>query len=565
MKKKWLIKELNTDEMPALPEYPTLVSRILALRGINDQQQINDFLNPDYSKLIDPFTFKDMRKACERIWQAIDAKQKIVIYADYDADAITASSVMTLGLRKLGATVDCYIPDRFTEGYGMNLDAIKKVRVDGAGLMITVDCGTNSVDEAELCNQIGLDLIITDHHEITGALPQALALINPKNSEDNYPFKFLTGVGVAFKVMQAMFSDKERLVAREVAPGWEKWLLDLVAIGTVADLQSLTSENRIIVHYGLQVLSKTRWPGLRALLDTAKYKPGKFTTHTLGFVIAPRINAAGRIKHADVAYKMLISENILEAQNYAMELEGLNLHRQQLTEQILSEAREQILMVSERKVLLAAGANWPKGVVGLVAGKLAEEFGKPVLIMDKGEVYATGSARSHPNFDIVKALSYSKDLLEKYGGHTQAAGFTLSSEKIDLLYAKLLEFAETLEPDDSGPVLEIDAEMKGSELNWETYELLEKFEPFGFGNPRPRFLGRGMQVVDCRTVGAQAQHLKLRVLWDGKVAEAIAFKQGYLTAKLKPGNAFDAVFELEANEWNGHKDLQLKITDINVL
>ncbi|MBX4187737.1 MAG: single-stranded-DNA-specific exonuclease RecJ [Candidatus Doudnabacteria bacterium] len=564
MKKKWLVKQSNNIGVN-LPEYPGMVSKLLALRGITDQQQIHDYLNPDYSKLIDPFIFKDMDKSCQRIWGAIDKKEKIVIYADYDADAITASSVLTLGLRKLGATVDCYIPDRFTEGYGMNLEAIQKVKQDGANLMITVDCGTNSVAEAKLCREIGLDLIISDHHEITGQLPEAYTLINPKNPEDLYPFKYLTGVGVAFKIIQALFSNSARTSAAGVIPGWEKWLLDLVAIGTVADLQSLTSENRIMVYYGLQVLNKTRWPGLRALLDTAKFKPGKFTTHTLGFVVAPRINAAGRIKHADVAYKMLISDNIIEAQNYAMELEGLNLHRQQLTEQILSEAREQILLVSDKKVLLASGANWPKGVVGLVAGKLAEEFGKPVLIMDRGELQATGSARSHPNFDIVKALTYSKDLLEKYGGHTQAAGFTLRSDKIESLYMKLLEFAETFAPDDSGPVLEIDAEMSSTDLNWETYELIEKFEPFGIGNPRPKFLGKSLQLVDCRTVGADSQHLKLRALWNGKVAEAIAFKQGYLTAKLKPGSSFDAVFEVEANEWNGHKDLQLKIIDINIL
>lgn len=567
MKKKWQLKQMpHGAVLPALPEYPPLIAKLLALRGLTEEQAIHDYLNPNYSNLYDPFIFKDMRKACERIWQAIEEKQRIVIYADYDADAITASSVMTLGLQKLGASVECYIPDRFTEGYGMNLEAIKKIKDDGAGLLITVDCGTNSVAEAELCRELDLDLIITDHHEITGDLPKAFALINPKNAEDSYPFKYLTGVGVAFKAIQGIFSYKdkiEKIGGLQVPEGWEKWLLDLVSIGTVADLQSLTSENRIMVHYGLQVLAKTRWPGLRALLDAANYKPGKFTTHTLGFVIAPRINAAGRIKHADVAYKLLISENSLEAQNYALELDGLNLHRQNLTEQILSEAREQILLVSDKKVLLAAGRDWPKGVVGLVAGKLAEEFGRPVLVLDKGEVYATGSARSHPYFDIVKALAYSKDLLEKYGGHTQAAGFTLQSSNIDALYQKLLEFAETQVPEDTGPVLEIDAEMGSMDFNWETYELIEKLEPFGFGNPRPKFLGRNMQVIECRAVGATQQHLKLRALWDGKVVDAIAFRQGFLSAKLTPGSNFHAVFEMEANEWNGHKDLQMKIVDIN--
>ncbi|HYC79400.1 MAG TPA: single-stranded-DNA-specific exonuclease RecJ [Candidatus Binatia bacterium] len=563
MKKKWLVKQLVGTVLPNLPEYPSLVVNLLALRGMTEPEAIQNYLNPDYAKLFDPFLFKDMQKACDRIWQALANKERITIYADYDADAITASSVMTLGLRKLGGIVECYIPDRFTEGYGMNLDAMRKVKDSGGGLVITVDCGTNSVAEAKLCRELGLDLIITDHHEITGELPKAFALINPKNPEDNYPFKYLTGVGVAFKVMQAMFSDSVKAEAAGASPGWEKWLLDLVSIGTVADLQSLESENRILVHYGLQVLSKTKWPGLRALLEVAKLKPGKFTTHTLGFVLAPRINAAGRVKHADAAYKLLVSENILEAQNYALELDNLNVHRQMLTEQILSEAREQVMLLSDKKVLLAAGANWPKGVVGLVAGKLAEEFGRPVLVMDKGEIYATGSARSHPQFDIVKALTYSKDLLEKYGGHTQAAGFTLSSGNIDMLYQKLLEFADTLDNKNSDPVLEIDAEMKSQDLNWEVYEMLERFEPFGFGNPRPKFVGRNMTIIETRSVGVHNQHLKLRLLWDGKVVDAIAFRQGYLVTKLMPSSNIDAVFEMEANEWNGHKDLQIKIIDIN--
>jgi single-stranded-DNA-specific exonuclease len=559
MKKKWLIKEVDESLLPNMPEYPHLVARLLALRGLTQPEPIQEFLNPDYNKLHDPFLFKDMARSIERIRTALNEKQKIIIYADYDADAITAASIMALGLRKLGGIVDCYIPDRFTEGYGMNLDAIKKVAEDGTKLMITVDCGTNSVAEAVLCKELGMDLIITDHHEITGSLPDAYTLINPKNPEDRYPFRYLTGVGVAFKVIQALYQGND---APDTPAGWEKWLLDIVSIGTVADLQTLEGENRILVHYGLQVLNKTRWPGVRALLEVSKMKPGKFTTHTLGFVLAPRINAAGRIKHADVAYKMLISENILEAQNYALELDSLNTHRQMLTERILSEAREQVLPHADRKVLLAAGADWPKGVVGLVAGKLAEEFNRPVLVMDKGPEFATGSARSFPYFDIVKALTASKDLLEKYGGHTQAAGFTLRSDNIDLLYKQLLEFADTLNETDSDPVLELDAVMTAGEYNWDTQELIEKFEPFGFGNPRPKFAGYGLQVIDCRTVGAQAQHLKLKLLWDGKVVDAIGFRQGFWMGKITPSQMVDIAFEIESNEWNGHKDLQMKIIDI---
>jgi len=549
--------------MPDLPGYPGLVVRLLALRGLSDAAAIQDFLNPSYSGLLDPHLFKDMAKACDRIWQAIEKKEKIVIYADYDADAITASSVMTLGLRRLGAITDTYIPDRFSEGYGMNIEAMRKIRQEGAGLMITVDCGTNSIAEADLCRELGLDLIITDHHEMTGDLPKAFALINPKNPEDAYPFKYLTGVGVAYKVMQAMFDTDRRRALPDLPDGWEKWLLDLVAVGTVADLQSLTLENRIMVRYGLQVLGKTKWPGLKAMLEAADIKDKKYSTHTLGFVIAPRINAAGRIKHADAAFKLLIADDKQVAAGLAKDLGALNTHRQLLTEQILSEAREKMLAQPDRKVMLAAGEGWPKGVVGLVAGRLAEEFGKPVLIMDKGEEFATGSARSHPKFDIVKALVHAKDLLVKFGGHTQAAGFTLKSENIEAFHQRLLEFADTLGEDGAAPVLEADAEITSADFSWDTYEYLEKFEPFGIGNPRPKFIGRGMEVLEARTVGVTAAHLKLKVLWDGKVADAIAFRMGFLALQLQPNQRIDAIFELESNEWNGRKDLQMKIIDIN--
>jgi single-stranded-DNA-specific exonuclease len=563
MKRKWAVKQVDHAVKIDLPEYPGLISRLLILRGLTEPEKIEEFLNPEYTRLLDPFIFKQMQKAVDRIWKAIKSKQKIVIYADYDADAITASSVMTLALRRLGASTDCYIPDRFSEGYGMNLEAIKKIQSDGAGLLITVDCGTNSVAEANLCQELGLDLIITDHHEITGDLPKAFALVNPKNPEDQYPFKYLTGVGVAYKVVQALFSRQEKLDELNIPNGWEKWLLDLVAIGTVADLQALQSENRIMVHFGLQVLPKTKWPGLKALIDVCKIQGGKLTTHTLGYLIAPRINAAGRIKHADAAFKLLISEDLEQARVYAKELDELNTHRQTLTEQILSEAREQIMLVSDRKVLLAAGEGWPKGIVGLVAGKLAEEFNKPVLIMDKGPEFSTGSARSHPKFDIVKALVHSKDLLEKFGGHTQAAGFTLASSNIEPFYKKLLEFAENL-ADEPEPLLEVDAEMESKDFNWETHEYLEKFEPFGLGNPRPKFIGRGMQVIDARTVGGEGRHLKLKLLWNGKVVAGIAFKFGFLVTQIRANQTLDAVFEMESNEWNGHKDLQVKIIDLNL-
>ncbi len=550
---------METNKLATLPEYPSLILKLLALRGFTEGEEIRDFLNPDYAKLTDPFRFKQMQKAVERVLSAAEKKEKITIYADYDADAITAASVVYLGLKKMGVVADYYIPDRFTEGYGMNVEAVKTIAANGTKLIITVDCGINAVEETLLAKTLGVDVIITDHHELTGELPNAYAVINPKNPQDEYPFQFLTGVGVAFKLIQALFSGQPALA------GHEKWLLDLVAIGTVADCQSLTGENRILVNYGLKVLAKTKLPGLQAMLASAGLRDNKYDTFTLGFILAPRINAAGRIKHGDTAFKLLTAENEFEAKNLATELNKLNQHRQLLTEQVLSEAKAQIEMASDKKVLLAVGNDWPKGVVGLVAGKLAEEYNRPVLAISSEQGIATGSARSTPDFDIVAALTAAKDLLQKYGGHTQAAGFTLSSDNLLSFHQRLLEYADGLNLIVSDPVLEVDSEIEPTDITWENYNYLEKLAPFGYGNPKPKFIGRNFEVLDSRTVGATNQHLKLKLKFGDHSLPAIAFGKSFYNASLTPGKKLDAMFELASNEWNGHKELQLKIMDIKPL
>jgi single-stranded-DNA-specific exonuclease len=497
-----------------------------------------------------------MQQAVERIRRSIDQQEKVTIYADYDADAITAAAVVYLALQKLGLRADYYIPDRFAEGYGMNLEAVAAIAANGSKLIITVDCGINAVEEAILCRTLGMDLIITDHHEVTGELPNALAVINPKNPQDEYPFRYLTGVGVAYKLVQALFSKSEKF------DGWEKWLLDLVAIGTVADCQSLTGENRILVSFGLKVLAKTRWAGLRALLATANLRDKKYDTFTLGFILAPRINAAGRIQHGNTAFRLLVEENPAEAEKLAKELNELNQHRQLLTETVLSEAKSQIELIADKKVLLAVGQNWPKGVVGLVAGKLSEEYNRPVLAVSQQEGLATGSARSTPDFDIVAALGYAKEMLIKYGGHTQAAGFTLSADNLPHFHQRLLEYAESLNLTFSEAVLEIDAEAESDDINWENFGFLENLAPFGFGNPKPKLVGRGLEVLECRLVGATGKHLKLKLKFGDHRLPAIAFGKAFLSPALVPGKKLDAVFELAANEWNGNRELELKILDI---
>ncbi len=557
MKKKWQLKAAPTEVLAETPELPLIIRKVLALRGVVKSDEIERYLNPDYGNLHDPFLFIHMQTAAERISQALEQKEKIVIYADYDADAITACSVVYLALKKLGTQVDYYIPDRFTEGYGINEEAIRKIAADGGKLIITVDCGINAVKEAALARELGMEVIITDHHELTHELPDAIAIINPKNPQDNYPFPYLTGVGVAYKLVQGLYA------YMKITDGWERWLLDLVAIGTVADCQSLTGENRILVSFGLKVLSKTKWKGLRYLLKFAGVEK-RPDTFTLGFIIAPRINAAGRIKHAATAFELLICEDDDKAAELAEELNQLNSHRQMLTEQILSEAKSQIELIADKKILIAHGVDWPKGIVGLVAGKLTEQYNRPVLAIsstDQGE--AVGSARSIPEFDIVEALKYAKDVLVKYGGHTQAAGFTLSSSKIQDFHLKLLEYAETVNLVIEDPTLYLDAEATPNDLTWEISDYLDKMAPFGIGNSRPKFLAQGLKVLETRLVGG-GKHLKLKVKFGDKILDAIGFNQGYEAQTLTHNCEIDVAFELSCNEWNGNKELQMKILDIKM-
>lgn len=576
MQKIWKIKERTRQD---------LIAQLLENRGLATPQQIQDFLNPDYSKLHSPFLFKDMRKAVDRIWDAILRNQKILIYSDYDADAITSNALLFRTFQFFGIKPEIYIPDRFTEGYGLNLEAFAKIKEQGADVVITVDCGTNSVAEADFCLENGIDLIITDHHELTGAAPKSYALINPKIPGEEYPYNQLTGVGVAFKLACALLQDKSRhgFAANGLAPaanikeGYEKWLLDLVAIGTVADCHSLLGENRVLVKYGLQVLAKTKWPGLRALMLRSglaeKAAAGKLDAYSIGFVIAPRINAAGRIDHAKGAFDLLVCDDYTEAVQLAAELERLNSHRQMLTETVMSEARLQIGLISERKILLAVGDNWPKGVVGLVAGRLCEEYAKPVLVLERGEVESTGSARSVPAFNIVSALNFSRQILVKYGGHAAAAGFTLKSEHIDLFYKNILDFAErNLADQDLVKIREIDAEIFPEQINIENAEMIERFGPFGIDNQKPKLMVSGVEIRDMTVVGKDQKHLQMEVSVPGGNGSSDSNGSrslkciGFNLAKsaqglLRIGQKIDLAVELMVDEWNGRKNIKLKIID----
>lgn len=554
MQKIWKIKSRTKQNF---------VEQLLENRGFAGAASAAEFLEPQYAGLHDPFLFKDMRKACERIWQAIENSEKILIYSDYDADAITANAVVYRGLQALGAAAEIYIPDRFTEGYGLNPEAFEKIKAAGVSVVITVDCGTNSTLEAEICKTAGIDLIITDHHELTGAQPRAFALINPKLPGEQYPYHEITGVGVAFKLVCGIFSYRER---HPLPEGYEKWFLDLVAIGTVADCHSLLGENRILVKYGLKVLAKTKWTGLAALLEASGLKDkalsGGLDTYVLGFVIAPRINAAGRIEHASIAFDLLATDDRAKAAELAARLEQLNSRRQALTENVMSEARIQLEQISDRKILLAAGSDWPKGVVGLVAGKLVEEFARPVLVLEKGELECTGSARSISSFNVVDALASARHVLVRFGGHAAAAGFTLKTEHVEVFYKSLLDYAEANMPDgEAAKILELEAELAPEEINLDNLAAIEKFEPFGVDNLRPRFALCNAEVVGFTAVGKDQKHLQLTVAARGKQFKCIGFGFGKAAAGLRLGDKIDLAFEFLGEVWNGAKLLKLKLVD----
>lgn len=537
-----------------------LLTSLLSNRGLENPKEIASFLNSRFEESLDPSLLKDMEQALERIKEAFEAHEKIVIFADYDADAVTAAAVLMRFLRHIGhQKVDYYIPDRFTEGYGINSEAVRTLAQRGTNLIITVDCGINAFEAITVARELGVDVIVTDHHEPLGVIPPALAVVNPHRLDDAYPFKDLTGVGVAFKLVQALV--KKFGIKR----GWEKWLLDLVAIGTVADCQSLLGENRIFVKWGILVLQKTKWPGLKTLLETAGIWGESLDTYKIGFVIAPRINAAGRIEHAGLALELLLTDDEEQAADLTRKLEDLNRHRQELTAQILSEAREQLAASLDKKILLAVGKNWPKGIVGLVAGKLTEEFYRPVLVLEKGERESTGSARSIGNFNIVQAISKSSSLLVKYGGHAMAAGFTILSEHIESFHNNLLEHAEkVLRDDDLSPQLYYEAEISLPDVTEGLLATLKKFAPFGLGNPKPRFRINNLGAKFISTAGTDGKHLRMTVEANGQSFGCIGFNLGFWADKLAGREQkIDIICEPQHNEWNGQRKIQLKIIDLD--
>ncbi|MFA7209154.1 MAG: single-stranded-DNA-specific exonuclease RecJ [Parcubacteria group bacterium] len=568
MRKKWDVKKESGEPIVGLEDggFHPVVLRLLANRGITEPDGIGKFFNFSYAADVhDPFLFSDMEKAMARMAQAKERKEKLAIFGDYDADGVTATALMFETLTSLGfADVIPYIPGRQTEGYGMNETAIEYLAKEGVSLIITVDCGVTNVAQTDKARSLGVDVIITDHHYVPKELPQAVAIINPHMENCGYPFADLAGVGVAFKFAEALYRKFDAGRIDQL-----KWLLDLVAIGTVADCVPLIGENRVLAKYGLVVLSKTRRAGLLEMFKVGRIAVDENNipdTQKIGFQIAPRINAAGRMDHASMAYDLLIEKDAAKARDMALEIEDKNKGRQKITTEIVREVRALAEnSFKDRKLIFATNEHWQVGILGLIAGRVAEEFNKPTAVFQKRETEFVGSFRSIDQVNIVNVLEQCSDLLIRFGGHSQAAGAQVEHKNMEKFYEKMSAIIEKeLEGKDITPSIVIDLEVGPQDIDWELVEAIDKLQPFGEGNEEPVFLMRDLTIADMKIVGNGTKHLKLSLrAQDGpKIFEAIGFRLGENEFGLEVGEAVDIVFNLQEDEWNGNKKMQFNLIDI---
>jgi len=544
-----------------LSDVHPLVVQVLYNRGLTHAEEARTFLRGPFEP-DNPFRLQGMDRAVSHVREAIRAGVPIVVYGDFDADGITATALLVLTLRSLGGETYPYIPHRVDEGYGLNRPALTELARKGARLVITVDCGIRSPEEVAHARRLGMDVIITDHHTLGPRVPEAVAVLNPRRPDCPYPYEHLTGVGLAYKLAQALLRANRQVPLAGSAPLEEEDLLDLVALGTVADLAPLTGENRALVIRGLERLNTAPRPGLDALMRLTGVHQGQVSATTIGYVLAPRLNAAGRIAHAKIAYQLLTAQYPGEAEHLARQLDELNRQRQQLTAEALEKARAAVLAEGiDRPLLFVADPSFPPGVVGLVASRLAEEFYRPAVVVEQGVEESRGSARSIPEFHITQALDRCTDLLLRYGGHRAAAGFTVRTADLPELKARLTDLAEeALRDVDLTPTLEVDAEVPLREMNGQVWKALQDLRPFGEGNPEPLFASRHVRVRHQRAVGSDGAHLKLLLSDGNTVWDGIAFRQGDWADHLP--DYVDIAYHLQVNEFRGERRLQLNIQDV---
>ena len=551
---KWRILNSN----PSL----SILEKLLLNRGIELEEDVHNFLNPNINKLHDPSLLGGMDKAVERIQKAISNQERIIIFGDYDVDGVTGTAILVLGLQEIGAQVSYRLPSRTEDGYGLNKNIIDDIHKSGTSLLITVDTGVSCYDEIQYAQSLGIEVIITDHHTIPDNIPEAKIILHPKLKNSSYPFEELTGAGVAFKLIQGVF--KDHFPVNEYLEKYRKYL-DLATLGTIADLGELKGENRMIVNEGLKILRNSHWDGLHHLLEICNIKAEEeIESNHVGFRIAPRINAAGRLDSPYYALKLFLSEGNL-SKKYAEKLEKINKERQRLTEEILNEAENIIKKQLKReKILIAYHPNWKSGLVGIIAGRLASNNAMPVIIMEERNDFYIGSARGPDYFNLVEALKSCDKYLENYGGHFQAAGFTLPKKNLpNFVHAMQVYAREHLGAVDTSRNLEIDSELSKDEISLSLLQQVDKVAPFGHRNPRPMFLLKGAYLKDLKKVGQDKTHLLGNLRIDNNEFNFIGFK---LAEKLKNQvqeyDRFDVVFHLSKNTYKGNTKLQLQIVDL---
>ncbi len=533
--------------------FSPLIAQLLYNRGLAEPSQIELFVAADKRLSGNPLLLPDIHQAVARIYRALLAGENIAIYGDFDVDGITATAILVRGLSALGGKVIPYIPHRLTEGYGVKTAALENLYRQGISLVITVDCGITALSQVKKAKKMGLDIIITDHHTPPEVIPPAIAIVNPKLPDSNYPFSELAGVGVALKLLQALFQGigKEEQLDE---------LTDLVALGTVADMVPLLGENRYLVKQGLKLINANPRLGVSEMLTQAGRPIGSLDTEVISWVIAPRLNAAGRLEHAMTSYELLMTDSPQKAHTLTMWLEEKNAERQRLTDRVLAKAREQVLAQGISPLLIASASDYPAGIAGLVASKLSGEFYRPAIVIRTGELVSSGSCRSIPEFDIILALNQCCHLLSHFGGHPRAAGFTLPTRNLARLRQELLPLAATqLAGVDLRPHLDIDAEVTLPDLTGDTFQAIQQLAPFGQGNPPPTFLSRRVEVIDCRTIGGNGTHLRIKLKQGGTVWDGVGFGMGnYLS---EASSLLDIVYNLEIDRWGGKERLRLNILD----
>lgn len=568
MSKKWkVLPKINEEEFSKFPDINQTILQLLYNRKIDTQEKIDEFFNADYiGDIYDPYILSDMKSAIDRIYQALKNKENVLVYGDYDADGVTSSVLLVDILDFIGIKAEVYIPSRETEGYGLNMDSVGEIIKNKYNLVITCDCGISNFEEVEEFNKYNVDVIITDHHKEPEKLPPAYAIVHAGLKREKYPCKNLAGVGIAYKLACGILKSDLCHLSDDEIHRKAKWLLDLVAIGSITDMVPLVSENRTLVKYGLLVLPQTKRLGLQQLYEISGTNVERINSYTIGFQIGPRLNAAGRMGHANTAFELLKTNNLETAIEISRELNISNTKRQDVTSKTVSEAKSQIDYVDENtRYIWVFNKDWNLGIIGLVAGKLSQEYYRPAFVLGYDGENCVCSCRGIDEVDLMEIITKFSDKLIRFGGHKSAAGFSIKEENIE--YVKNIiqgELDKKLDGLELSPSFYIDTKISFSEIDWKLWDYLEKFEPYGMENNRPKFLTENCVVKEIQYLGKDKTHLKITLEKDKIIKKAVGFSMVNKFSNLEVGNNIDIVFEIDINEWNGNRSLELYIVDLKI-